>query len=248
MSSMGLYLRSALFLTLFLSSVVVYATLALIIAPLPFRHRYRLLTSWADLNVWTCARICRLDYRVEGLENIPDRPSVIMAAHQSTWETLALHKFFPPLAWVVKRELMWIPWFGWGLALIAPIAINRGAGKKASQQLIDKGRARLASGRWVVIFPQGTRVSVGDQRPYKLGGARLASSAGVPVVPVAHDAGRYWPRRRFLKFPGTITVRIGPAIETCGKAPEAINAEVKSWIESAEICGQDFAPGPVSCL
>lgn len=230
----GLYLRSSLFSILFVLSVVVYAVLALLIAPLPFQRRYRLITSWADLNLWLCARICRLGYRVEGLENIPDRPSVIMAAHQSTWETLALQKFFPPLAWVVKRELMWIPLFGWGLAMLAPIAINRRAGKAASQQLIEKGRARLASGRWVVVFPQGTRVAFGDRRPYKLGGARLASSADVPVVPVTHNAGRYWPRRQFIKYPGTITVRIGPAIQPHGKSPEIISAEVESWIKSAE--------------
>jgi len=215
-------------------SVVVYAGLALLIAPLPFRHRYRLLTTWADLNLWFCARICRLDYRVEGLENIRGRPSIIMAAHQSTWETLALQQLFPPLAWVIKRELLWIPFFGWGLALLAPIAINRHAGQMATQQLIDKGCTRLTSGRWVVVFPQGTRVSFGERPAHKLGGARLAASANVPVIPVAHNAGRYWPRRQFLKYPGTITVRIGPAIQPHGKSPEMISAAVKHWIEAAE--------------
>ncbi|MBA2408909.1 MAG: 1-acyl-sn-glycerol-3-phosphate acyltransferase [Gammaproteobacteria bacterium] len=219
---------------LFVLSVVVYAGLALFVVPLPFRHRYRLLTNWADLNLWFCARICRLKYRVEGLENIPNRPSVIMAAHQSTWETLALQQLFAPLAWVIKRELLWIPFFGWGLALIAPIAINRRAGQMASQQLIDKGSARLAQGRWVVVFPQGTRVAFGERPAYKLGGARLAASANVPVIPVAHNAGRYWPRRQFLKYPGIITVRIGPAIQPYGKSPDRISAEVKRWIESAE--------------
>ncbi len=219
---------------LFVLSVVVYAGLALLIAPLPFCHRYRLLTTWADLNLWFSAHICRLDYQVEGLENIPDRPSIIMAAHQSTWETLALQQLFPPLAWVIKRELLWIPFFGWGLALIAPIAIDRRTGRIASEQLIDKGCARLESGRWVVVFPQGTRVSFGERPAYKLGGARLAASANAPVVPVAHNAGRYWPRRRFLKYPGTITVRIGPAIHPHGKSPEMISAEVKRWIEATE--------------
>jgi 1-acyl-sn-glycerol-3-phosphate acyltransferase len=231
---MVLYARSGVFLMLLATSVITYATLGLLTFPLPFRQRYRFLTTWGDVCIWLCAKICRLHYRVEGLENLPKRPSVILASHRSTWETLVLKKFFPPLAWVVKRELLWIPFFGWGLAMIEPIAIDRRAGKKASQQLIDQGRARLGDGRWVLIFPEGTRVLPGEQKQYKLGGALLASATGAPVVPVAHDSGDYWPRHQFIKYPGVITLSIGPAIESRGKSPEAINAEVKQWIGMTE--------------
>jgi 1-acyl-sn-glycerol-3-phosphate acyltransferase len=229
-----LYLRSALFLLLFAMATIVYAILSPLTLFFSFSRRYRLLTSWGALNVWLCERICGLGYEVRGLENIPAQPAVILASHQSTWETLFLSSLFPPIAWVVKRELMWIPFFGWGLAMIAPISINRAAGQRASQQLIDKGRARLASGRFVLIFPQGTRVAPGEERRYKLGGALLASRTAAPVVPVAHNAGDFWPRHQFAKYPGTIVVSIGPAIDSRDKAPEVINAEVKRWIDTEE--------------
>ncbi len=238
-----LYARSCLFLLLFAASVVVYAAAGLLAFLLPFRQRYRLITTWGDLNVWLCARICGLDYRVEGLENLPGRPSVVMASHRSTWETLALKKFFPPLAWVVKRELLWIPFFGWGLATIEPIAINRNAGKKASEQLIEQGRARLARGRWVLVFPEGTRVLPGEHKRYKLGGALLASATGAPVVPVTHNSGDFWPRRQLVKYPGTIMISIGPAIDSRGKSPDAINAEVKRWIDAKETWIRTSNPG-----
>jgi 1-acyl-sn-glycerol-3-phosphate acyltransferase len=229
-----LYLRSGLFLLLFAGSVVAYASFGLLSFPLSFRQRYRLLTTWGDLNVWLCARICGLTYRVEGLENIPERPSVVMASHQSTWETLVLKQFFPPLAWVVKRELMWIPFFGWGLAMIQPIVIDRRAGKKAFQQLEEQARDRLADGRWLLVFPQGTRVLPGSPSRYKLGGALVASRTGVPVIPVAHNAGDFWARHQFVKYPGTITVSIGPPVDSRGRSPETVNAQVKQWIDAKE--------------
>jgi 1-acyl-sn-glycerol-3-phosphate acyltransferase len=229
-----LYVRSGTFLLLFAMSVLVYATVGLLTFPLPFRQRYRLLSSWGDLNIWLCAHLCGLRYRVEGLDNLPDRPSIILASHRSTWETLVLKKFFPPLAWVVKRELLWIPFFGWGLAMIEPIAIDRHAGKEASQQLIEQGRARLADGRWILIFPEGTRVPPGERKRYKRGGALLASATGAPVVPIAHNSGDFWPRRQFVKYPGTITISIGPPVDSLGKSADAINTAVKRWIDSAE--------------
>lgn len=233
-SKITLYARACLFELSFVLSAIVYATLGSLAFMLPFERRYRFLTMWGRLNVWLCARICKLDYRVEGLSNIPDRPSIILANHQSTWETLALSGLFPPLAWVVKRELMWIPFFGWGLAMIQPIVINRAAGQRASQQLLEQGGSRLSAGRWVLIFPQGTRVLPGEHKHYKFGGALLASHTGAPIIPVAHNAGDFWPRRQFVKYPGTITVMIGPAIDSHGKSPEAINAEVKNWIDVTE--------------
>lgn len=233
-----LYLRSSAFFIVFVLSTIIYSSLGILTFPLRYRHRYILLTSWADLNLWWLKRTCKLDFRVVGLENIPNRPSVIMSNHQSTWETLALKKFFPPMAWVVKRELMWVPFFGWGLAMAQPIALNRASGQKAVDQLLRQARQRLEKGRWIIIFPEGTRVAAGQKKRYKLGGAIVSSRMQVPAVPVAHNAGLFWRRRQFVKRPGTITVHIGPPVYPKDKSPAQINAEIKTWIESKleEIC------------
>ena len=233
-----LYLRSSAFFVVFVLSTIIYALLSILTFPLRYKHRYALLTTWADLNLWWLKLTCKLDYRVEGLENIPDRPSVIMSNHQSTWETLALKKFFPPMAWVVKRELMLVPFFGWGLAMAEPIALNRSSGQKAVDQLLRQARQRMKKGRWVIIFPEGTRVAPGQKKRYKLGGAIVSSRMQAPVVPVAHNAGLFWRRRQFIKYPGTITVSIGPPVYPNDKSPAQINDEVRAWIETKleQIC------------
>ncbi|MEN8131029.1 MAG: lysophospholipid acyltransferase family protein [Pseudomonadota bacterium] len=227
-----LYLRSSAFYVGFFLSTIIYSLFGIMAYALPFRKRHGIITNWADVNLWWLAWVCKLHYRVEGLENLPDRPSVVMSNHQSTWETLALKKFFPSMSWVVKRELLWIPFFGWGLAATQPIAINRGSGQRAVEQLIRQARQRLGNGRWIMIFPEGTRVAPGKKKRYKLGGAIIASKIQVPVIPVAHNAGLFWRRRQFVKYPGTITVSIGPAVEPDGKSPAQINKEVKGWIEA----------------
>ncbi len=157
--------------------------------------------------------LCGLDYRVEGREHLPGGAAIILSKHQSAWETIAFQEIFPPQTWVLKRELMWIPLFGWALALLRPIAIDRSAGRKAIEQVIEQGRERLQSGIWVVVFPEGTRVAPGTRKRYGMGGAVLAAETGYPVVPVAHNAGSFWPRRGFLKRPGTVRVVIGPVID-----------------------------------
>ena len=227
-----LFVRSLAFSIVFIFSTVVYAFFGFVTYLLPFQRRYRLLTTWADMNLWWLKMVCKLDYRVEGLENIPSQPSIVISNHQSTWETMALKKFFPPMAWVVKRELTWIPFFGWALAMLEPIAIDRSSGRKAVEQVLQKGRRCLQTGRWVIVFPEGTRVAPGQKRKYKMGGAIVASDTQVPVVPVAHNAGFFWPRRKFIKLPGVITVSIGPRIDSRGKTPVQINAEAKAWIEA----------------
>ena len=174
---------------------------------------------------------CGIHYEVVGRENIPATNAIVLCKHQSAWETLVLPLCLPPLAFVIKRELLWIPFFGWGLALMEPIAIDRGVRRKAIYQLLAQGRERLEAGRWVVVFPEGTRVSAGSKGTYSLGGALLAQRTGYPVVPVAHNAGEYWPRRRFLKRPGTIQLTFGPVIESTGKSAAEINALAESWIE-----------------
>jgi 1-acyl-sn-glycerol-3-phosphate acyltransferase len=159
---------------------------------------------------------------------------VILSKHQSAWETLAFQQIFPPQVHVLKRELLWLPFFGWGLALMSPIPIDRGRGLSALRQIARRGKRRLEQGFWVVVFPEGTRVAPGRRRKYQMGGAWLAAHAGAPVVPVAHNAGRCWPRNSFLKYPGKVTVRIGPPIDSAGRDPGTINAEAEQWIETQQ--------------
>jgi 1-acyl-sn-glycerol-3-phosphate acyltransferase len=176
--------------------------------------------------------ICGLRYVVEGQDNIPGEPSVILIKHSTVFETYAQLVFFPIQTWVLKRELKWLPIFGWGLALMKPIAINRGAGHSAVQQVIEQGKALLAEGIWVTVFPEGTRVAPGKTKKYGISGAALAREAGVKIVPVAHNAGDFWPRRGIIKRPGLIRFVIGPPIDASGQAPKETNLIVQDWIES----------------
>jgi len=225
-------LRSLLFLLGMGISILLFAPLSVLIFPFPFTMRYRFITQWARFNLWWLEKTCRLSYQVSGQENIPATNAIILCKHQSAWETLALQRIFPPQIWLLKRELLWIPFFGWGLAMLEPIAIDRKSGKKAMRQLLEQGTARLQAGRWVVIFPEGTRMAPGKKGRYAPGGALLAESSGYPVVPVAHNAGEFWPRRGFLKQSGIIQVIIGPVIENKGKSAAEINAAVERWIEA----------------
>ncbi len=224
--------RAALFWVVLALSTVVYSVLAIVLMPLPADTRYRIIMTWASLNIWWLKVVCGVNYRVEGREHLPKGPAVVLSKHQSSWETLAFAFLFPPQVWVLKRELLHIPFFGWGLAAMSPIAIDRKAGRTAIEQVVRQGTERIRAGRWVVVYPEGTRMAPGTKGRYKLGGAILAAKAGVPVVPVAHNAGHFWPRHQFIKWPGTITVRIGPAIDTTGLSPEEINARAEAWIEA----------------
>jgi len=228
------FFRSALFWLALLLFTPPYALLALASAPLPRMARYRVISGWSRLMLWCLRGLCGISWSVEGREHLPSRPSVILSKHQSAWETLAFQQIFPPQVHVLKRELLWLPFFGWGLALMSPIAIDRGRGMAALRQVARRGKVRLEQGFWVVVFPEGTRVASGHKRKYQLGGAWLAAHAGAPVVPVAHNAGRVWPRNSFRKFPGKVTVRIGPPIESSGREPEAINAMAEEWIETQQ--------------
>jgi 1-acyl-sn-glycerol-3-phosphate acyltransferase len=228
------WLRSGLFALAQLLVTPPYALVALATFPLPRMWRYRVISGWSRLNVWLARAILGIDWRVEGREHLPDRPAVILAKHQSAWETMAFQLIFPPQVHVLKRELLWIPFFGWGLALMSPIAIDRSRGGAALRAIARRGRERLAQGFWVVVFPEGTRVRPGERRAYQLGGAWLAAAAGAPVVPVAHNAGLYWPRNAFLKRPGTITVRIGPSIDAARGDAKAVNQLAETWIEEQQ--------------
>lgn len=227
-------LRSGLFALALVLITPPYALLALATFPLPRMARYRVISGWSRLVVWLARWVCGIEWKVEGREHLPARPSVILAKHQSAWETLAFQQIFPPQVHVLKRELLWIPFFGWGLALMSPIAIDRSRGAAALRRMVRKGSERLKQGFWIVVFPEGTRVAPGERRPYHLGGAWLAAAAGAPVVPVAHNAGLFWPRNAFLKRPGTVTVRIGPPIDTADRDAKAINALAEKWIEEQQ--------------
>lgn len=227
-------LRSALFALALVVVTPPYALLALATFGLPRLTRYRIISGWSRLVVRLARAILGIRWSVEGREHLPAKPAVILAKHQSAWETLAFQEIFPPQVLVLKKELLWIPFFGWGLALMSPIAIDRANGRAALRDIARRGKERLAQGFWVVIFPEGTRVRVGDKRDYRQGGAWLAAQCGVPVVPVAHNAGRLWPRNAFLKRPGNVTVRIGPPIPTSGRDAKQISAEAEAWIESQQ--------------
>lgn len=225
-------LRSALYSVIMWVTVLVYACLMMFTVVLPFRLRYRLIIAWPRFQVWLACRLLRIEYRVEGGQHLPQTAAIVMAKHQSAWETLALPAILPRLTFILKRELLWIPFFGWGLRLLRPIAIDRGAGQLAMEQIVSQGRARLDEGTWVVIFPEGTRVPPGQRQRYKRGGAVLAAETGYPVIPLAHNAGHFWPRHGFVKKSGTVRVVIGPPIRPDGKTVNQILNEAERWIES----------------
>ena len=227
-------LRSGLFALALALVTPPYALLALATFPLPPMARYRIISGWSRCILFLSRIVLGIDWKVEGEEHLPARPSVILSKHQSAWETLAFQHIFPPQVHVLKRELLWIPFFGWGLALMSPIAIDRSRGVAALRSIARRGHQRLEQGFWIVVFPEGTRVAPGERRPYQLGGAWLAAASGAPIVPVAHNAGLLWPRNAFLKRSGTVTVRIGPPIDTVDRDPKAINAMAETWIEEQQ--------------
>lgn len=226
-------LRAAAFYLGMLISTLLFAPLSLLTFPFPFVWRYRFIGLWTHFNLWWLKTSCGLSYHLEGAAHIPAGNVIIMSKHQSAWETLALQRIFGPQVWVLKRELLWLPLFGWGLAMLEPIAIDRKAGRKAVRQVVEQGTRRLNAGRCVVIFPEGTRVAPGERKRYGIGGALLAEHSGYPVIPVAHNAGEYWSRRSFIKRPGVIRVVIGPPIPSRDRRAADIIADVEHWIESA---------------
>jgi 1-acyl-sn-glycerol-3-phosphate acyltransferase len=226
-------LRSIFFYCGLTLSTLIFVPLGILIYPLPLAFRFHIISKWAVFNLYWLRLCCNLSHEIKGLENIPkDGAAIIMCKHQSAWETLALQQFFPPQVWVLKRELLWIPIYGWGLASMEPIAIDRGSATQALRQIIEQGRRRLAQGLWVVIFPEGTRTPTGSRKKYQPGGGMLASKSEFPVIPVAHNSGYFWPRNSIRKWPGKINMVIGPAIETKGKSAKEITRETEEWIET----------------
>jgi len=231
-STTNLFVRSFIFWIFFACITVLFTPLLLLSFPFSFKKRFAITHAWSKLTIWWLGITCNLYYEIEGQENITHSAGIVFSKHQSTWETLTLNFWFTPQTWVLKRELLWLPFFGWGAYMMEPIALNRGAGRRAIEQLVEQGQQRLDSGRWIIIFPEGTRIAPGKTGRYRIGGAVLAERTGYPVYPVAHNAGEYWPRRRFIKVPGVIKVRIGSAISPEGKTAQLILEEAENWIES----------------
>ena len=231
MSKVSALLRSTVYMLLQVIITPPYALVTLMCFPLSAHQRYRVTSSWTRLMLFLLHHVCGIRYRIIGAEHIPQIPSIVLSKHQSAWETLAFQEIFPPQVWVLKKELLRIPFFGWGLAMTSPIAIDRSARKKALEQIVEQGEDRLQRGFWIVIFPEGTRIPPGQRGRYRIGGAWLATHVHVPVVPVAHNAGELWGRNSFIKYPGTVTVSIGKPIDPTGMEASELNVRVETWIE-----------------
>ncbi len=230
---MLLWIRSLTFTALMMLSAAVVGGLAPLTFPFPFKTRSKILGQWARSVAWLLRVIVRLDYRVEGAENIPrDGAAILLSKHQSAWETIVFQCIFPPQTWVLKRSLLWIPFFGWGLALLRSVGIDRTAGKAALKQVVSEGTQRLNEGAWIVLFPEGTRMAPGEKGKYAIGGAMLAAQSKFPVLPVAHNAGCFWPRRGWLKYPGTVIVRVGPLLDSAALSAGEIQRQAEDWIEA----------------
>jgi 1-acyl-sn-glycerol-3-phosphate acyltransferase len=239
MNKLILYIRSTLYWIGFALSTIVVGLIAPFLLLVSFETSYRTLVPWTNFNVWWLKLTCGVKYNILGKENIDrSKSGIILANHQSTWETMMIPMIFPPLSWVLKKELFKVPFFGWGLSTVKPIAIDRDAGSSAVDQVKTKGKARLDEGNWICIFPEGTRVNPGEVKRYRMGGAILAEycakqstdGAGYSVYPVAHNAGECWPRHSYIKYPGTITVSVGQPFSVEGLNPGEINDKVKNWI------------------
>nr|WP_174624730.1 lysophospholipid acyltransferase family protein [Candidatus Methylobacter favarea] len=229
-----IFIGSSIFLICSILSALIIGGLVLLCLPCPFHIRYKIMGLWPAFILWAAKVFCGLHYEVEGMKNInKHRPTIVLSKHQSAWETVALRHILPMQTVLLKRSLLWLPVLGWAMATLKPIAIDRKNQRAALRLLLARGTACLNQGLWVIIFPEGTRTAPGETRKFNAGGAMLAQKTCYPVVPIAHNAGIYWPRYSFLKYPGTIKVKIGPVIKSKGRKAADINAEAEAWITQA---------------
>lgn len=228
-----LFLRSLLLALVMLVVTPIWACICFLAAPLPYNQRFYVTSRWNVFIIWAAKVICGIRYRIKGAENLPDAPVILLCKHQSAWETIFLLCNMPrPLVFVFKKELMYVPFFGWALALLRMIPIDRSSGKNAFKHMVMHGRKRLADGQWIIMFPEGTRIPVGEKGQYKSGGARLAIHTKALVVPIAVNSGECWPKNSFIKRPGLVTVSIGQPINPDGRRPDELMDQVEAWIES----------------
>lgn len=225
-------IRSVIFTIILFVSVLPWSMVVVIARLFGYPASYAMVIVWVRAMFWLLDKLCRLNIRIEGRENVPAQNGVALLKHSSACETLAQFFLFPRQCWVLKRELLWAPFLGWGIAAVRPIAINRGAGHQAVSQVLEQGKVRLQQGLWVMVFPEGTRMPPGETRRYGISGTLLAQAAGRLLVPVAHDAGYFWPRRGWLKRPGTITFRIGVPVDPAGRDVREVNDEIQAWVEA----------------
>jgi 1-acyl-sn-glycerol-3-phosphate acyltransferase len=233
MSRAILFLRSLVFALLMLIATLIWAPMCFLFAPLPYDQRYHMTAYWNKFVIWAAKAVCGIHYRIKGEENLPDAPVILLSKHQSAWETIFYLYAMPrPLVYVFKKELLYIPFFGWGIALLRMIPIDRSKTRDAFSQVVEQGRRRLADGQWIIMFPEGTRSQVGKKGKYKGAGTRLAVETNTAVVPIAMNAGECWPKNSFIKKPGLITVSIGKPISPEGKSASDLMQQVENWIES----------------
>jgi len=227
------FLRSLLFAVVMVVATVVWACICFLVAPLPYNQRFWVTSRWNVFIIWCAEVICGIRYQVKGYENLPDAPAIVLSKHQSAWETIfLLPSLTRPLVFVFKKEILYIPFFGWAMALLRMIPIDRSEGKNAFAHVVRHGKRRLADGQWIIMFPEGTRIPVGKKGKYKSGGARLAVETQAVVVPIAHNSGECWPKNSFIKRPGLVTVSIGKPISPQHHTPDSLMQEVENWIES----------------
>lgn len=233
MSRFAMALRSLVFLVIMVVVTIPWACICFIVSPLPYRGRYYVTSRWNVFIIWLAKVVCGIRYRVIGEENLPDAPVILLSKHQSAWETIFLLAKMPrPLVFVLKRELLYVPFFGWALGLLRMIPIDRSKGRDAFAQVVVRGRKRLADGLWIIMFPEGTRIQVGQAGKYKGGGARLAVETKTVVVPIALNSGECWGKNSFVKKPGLVTVSVGKPISPEGLNPAELMQKVEDWIES----------------
>lgn len=230
LNTLWLGARTTLFYTGYVLTLIPHSIISVLICwMLPLRARYRYVVLWNAFTIWWLKISCGIHYRISGSENVPAEPFVLLSNHQSPWETIFLYDYFQPLCAILKRELLFIPFFGWALSLLNPIAIDRNKRREARQTVLTEGNKRLRDGICVLVFPEGTRVEAGQEKKYSTGGAELAITAEAKVLPVAHNAGLFWPARRYLKYPGTVDVIIGAAIDAKGREARELTEEVQAW-------------------
>ncbi|MFK8082116.1 MAG: lysophospholipid acyltransferase family protein [Granulosicoccus sp.] len=241
MYRLWLTVRSCVFWVWQIINTLIMGLPVIICGLFSWRIGYALAVQWNRNNIWGLRLICGVTWQVDGMENIPDTPCVVMAKHQSTWETYFLPMLFYPSVYVAKRSLLYVPIFGWALYVLKFIMIDRNSGRSAIKQMCEQAEDRLSKGRWIIVFPEGTRRPVGAEPNYRVGGAMIAQSVPVDTLPVALNAGEFWPRMGFIKWPGVVTVSIGPVIKSEGKVASQILTETESWIEGrmAEITVPD---------
>jgi len=225
------YIGSALLFIGIFSTATVAGILILLLFPFSFNIAYKISATWCWSVLWMAKVFCGVNYKVEGIEHINTaQPAVILSNHQSAWETLAMRIILPTQVVLLKRSLVWMPIWGWALGSLKSIVIDRKSKTTALRTLLDKGKNALNEGLWVLVFPEGTRTAAGEVKKFSIGGAMLAEKSGFPVIPVAHNAGDFWPRYSFLKYPGTIKVKIGPCIDSKGRKAADINKEAEEWV------------------